>query len=320
MRVHRRLTIVLSLAAVLTATLVSAGSASSAAAGTSGAGGALPTTLQLPDGFQPEGIAIGRSRHGAFAYFGSRADGRIFRVDLVTGAGRQLSPPVGTASLGMKTDGRLFVAGGGGGDARVIDVRTGAVLASYRFVTSGETFVNDVVLTGGAAYFTDSRRAVLYKLTLGRHGELPATFATLPLTGDLVITPGATNLTGIAATPDGRALVVVQSNTGLLFRVDPATGATTLVDTGGRTFPGGDGLWASGRTLYLVQNRLNTVVALELSRTGATARWRAERIDPRFDVPTTIAQFGHRLYLPNARFTTPPTPTTPYNAVAIAAF
>jgi hypothetical protein len=43
-----------------------------------------------------------------------------------------------------------------------------------------------------------------------------------------------------------------------------------------------------------------------------------ERIgDPRFDVPATVARFGHRLYLPNARFTTPPTPTTPYDAVAI---
>jgi hypothetical protein len=29
-------------------------------------------------------------------------------------------------------------------------------------------------------------------------------------------------------------------------------------------------------------------------------------------VPTTIAEFGHSFYLPNARFTTPPTPTTPY--------
>ena len=39
--------------------------------------------------------------------------------------------------------------------------------------------------------------------------------------------------------------------------------------------------------------------------------------DPRFDVPTTVAEFGNRLYLVNARFSTPPTPTTTYNAVAI---
>ena len=33
---------------------------------------------------------------------------------------------------------------------------------------------------------------------------------------------------------------------------------------------------------------------------------------PGFDVPTTIASYRHSLYLPNARFTTPPTPTTDY--------
>ncbi len=34
--------------------------------------------------------------------------------------------------------------------------------------------------------------------------------------------------------------------------------------------------------------------------------------DPDFDVPTTIDEFGKRLYAVNARFTTPPTATTPY--------
>jgi len=314
MTVHRRVTVVLTLAAAITATLL----ATPAAADASGADRPLPITLHLPDGFQPEGIAIGR---GPFAYFGSRADGRILRINLVSGAGTQLSPPVGSASLGMKVDarGRLFVAGGGGGDARVVDTRTGAVLASYKFTTE-TTFVNDVVLLDGAAYFTDSRRAVLYKVAPGRHGELPATFTTLPLGGDFVLTPGATNLNGIAATPDGRALIAVQSNTGLLLRIDPRTGVAKRVDTGDRTFVNGDGLWLSGRTLYVVQNRDNTVVAVQLSRDGSAGAVRAQRTDPRFDVPTTIAQFGHRLYLPNARFTTPPAADTTYTAVAIAAF
>ncbi|MET7401302.1 superoxide dismutase [Dactylosporangium sp. NPDC005572] len=303
----------LTLAATIMATLV----ASPAAASSSGHR-PLPTTLNLPDGFQPEGIAIGP---GPFAYFGSRADGRIWRVNLVSGAGSELSPAVGTGSLGLKTDdrGRLFVAGGGAGNARVVDLRTGAVLASYQFATA-PTFVNDVVLTESAAYFTDSRKAVLYKVAFGRGGKLPASFTTIALTGDFVLTPDVNNLNGIAETPDGKALVAVQSNTGFLFRIDPRTGATTRIDVGDALFPAGDGLLVAGRTLYVVQNRLNTVAAVKLDRSGRTGELRATTTDPRFDVPATVAKFGNRLYLPNARFTTPATPTTPYTAVAIPTF
>lgn len=35
-------------------------------------------------------------------------------------------------------------------------------------------------------------------------------------------------------------------------------------------------------------------------------------------VPTTVAAYGDRLYLPNARFTTTPTPDTPYDVIAVA--
>ncbi|MEU4594988.1 superoxide dismutase [Micromonospora aurantiaca (nom. illeg.)] len=277
-----------------------------------------PSVIALPDGFQPEGVAAA----GRYAWFGSRATGEIYRADLITGAGRQVSPATGTPSLGLKVDprGRLFVADGTAGDARVIDTRTGAVLASYRFADT-PTFVNDVALTRDAAWFTDSNRPVLYRLPLGRGGTLPPAggFTTLPLTGDFQQTGTGINLNGIAPTPDGRALIVVQSNTGTLFRVDPATGVTTTVDVPGSTFVNGDGLLLLGRTLYVVQNRLNQVAAVELNRAGTTGVLRRVLTDPDFDVPTTVASALGRLYLPNARFSTPPTPATPYTAVAVDA-
>ncbi|MEU0962788.1 superoxide dismutase [Micromonospora aurantiaca] len=277
-----------------------------------------PSVIALPDGFQPEGVAAA----GRYAWFGSRATGEIYRADLITGAGRQVSPATGTPSLGLKVDprGRLFVAGGTVGDARVIDTRTGAVLASYRFADA-PTFVNDVALTRDAAWFTDSNRPVLYRLPLGRGGTLPPAggFTTLPLTGDFQQTGTGINLNGIAPTPDGRALIVVQSNTGTLFRVDPATGVTTTVDVPGSTFVNGDGLLLLGRTLYVVQNRLNQVAVVELNRAGTTGVLRRVLTDPDFDVPTTVASALGRLYLPNARFSTPPTPATPYTAVAVDA-
>jgi sugar lactone lactonase YvrE len=277
----------------------------------------FPTTIALPNGFQPEGIATGP---GPFSYFGSRATGQIYRANLVTGAGQVISPATGTGSLGMKTDarGRLFVAGAGAGNARVIDTRTGAVLASYQFATA-PTFINDVVLTKRAAYFTDSFKAVLYKVPLGRDGALPPAngFVTIPLSGDFVLQPAVINANGIVQTPDGNALIIVQSNTGLLFRVDPVSGVTTKVDVGAESFPNGDGLLLIGPTLFVVQNRLNAIAVVKLDRRGTSGVVSQRITDPRFDVPTTVAAFGDRLYLPNARFTTTPTPTTPYTAVAV---
>jgi sugar lactone lactonase YvrE len=218
----------------------------------------------------------------------------------------------------MKIDSRrrLFVSGGGAGDARVVDLQTGAVLAHYQFATAGPgTFINDVALTGDAAYFTDSRQAKLFKIAFGRHGALPTGFSEVPLTGDFVLTPAVNNANGIVRTPDGRGLIIVQSNTGLLFRVDPRTGVTRKIDV--EALPNGDGLLIIGRTLYVVQNVLNTVAVVALDK-HATSGVVTQRItDPRFDVPTTVAPFHNRLYLPNARFTTPATPTTTYTANAV---
>jgi len=274
----------------------------------------FPARIELPAGFQPEGIAIARGT----AYLGSRANGDIYAADLRTGTGKVISPGPGTGSLGMKVDrqGRLFVAGAAGGDGRVIDTRTGRVLASYTFTTTTPTFVNDVIVGKDAAWFTESQQPVLYKVPLGRHGSLPAKAQTVPLSGEYQHTAGL-NANGIAFTPDGRGLLIVQSSTGFLFRVDPRTGVTRKVDLGGAVLTNGDGLLLSGRTLYVVQNRLNKIAVVGLDKTGTTGRVLREISSPDFDVPTTAAAFGSRLYLPNARFTTPPTATTPYWVTAV---
>ncbi len=282
-----------------------------------GAPGPRPTEIALPTGFQPEGIDTGP---GAVAYLGSLADGDIYRADLRTGQGRVISQGPGTPSVGVELDrNRLFVAGGSAGDARVVDVRTGEVLASYQLAAAGTPgFVNDVVVTRRAAYFTDSINAVVYELPLGRRGALPTAgqVRAVPLSGDLVYGAGF-NANGIETTPDGSALLVVQSSTGLLFRVDPATGVSTAVDLGGATLVNGDGLTRDGRTLYAVQNQLNTLAVLTLAHDGSSATVVQRVTDPRFDVPTTVARSGDRLYLPNARFGIPAPETASYEVISI---
>ncbi|MEV5572229.1 superoxide dismutase [Spirillospora sp. NPDC052269] len=272
----------------------------------------FPSDIRLPDGFQPEGIAIGS---GPFAYVGSMADGSIYRADLRTGRGTVFSKGPGTQALGLKLDkyGHLFVAGGTGGDARIVDTHTGRILATYQ-LTSGPAFVNDIVLTEGAAWITDSTNPVLYKLPLNG-GALPSKPERIPLTGDIKYADGF-NANGITPTPDGRALIVVQSNTGDLFRVDQ-NGATHRVNLHGESLKEGDGLLLRGQTLYAVQNMYNTVTVLHLNKAGTDGQVVKRVGSPLFDVPATMAEFGSRLYLTNARFDTTATPTTPYDAVAI---
>jgi hypothetical protein len=275
---------------------------------------ALPDALSLPDGFAPEGIAIGAK---PYAYLGSRATGDILRINLRTGKNALLSAGTGTPSLGLKLDGRgrLFVAGGTGGDARVIDTATGRVLKTYRLQT-GTAFINDVVLTSTAAWFTDSANPVLFKLPLGAGGELPDEAVRVPLTGSFEFEAG-TNANGIVALPDGRHLLVVQSNTGKLFRVS-LDGRSSAVDLGGESLLYGDGMLLRGRNLYVVQNRDNVITKIKMDKDGDRGAVQSRTKDARFDVPTTIAQWGGRFYLPNARFTTTATPTTAYTAVSLA--
>ena len=272
----------------------------------SGARG-FPARIDLPNGFQPEGIAIGR---GTNFYVGSIPTGSIWHGDLRTGRGSVLVPPNGRAALGMKVDrrNRLFVAGGQTGGGFVYGARNGAEIAQYSFASSG-SIVNDVVVTRNAAWFTDSSRQFIYKVPIGRHGRL-GTAREIPLTGDIVYGDGF-NANGIDALANGKRLIIVQSNTGKLFRVN-RRGVTDEIELQGGPVVNGDGILLHGRTLYVVRNTDNEIAVVKLSPSLGSGRVVRTITDPGFDVPTTIAEFGKRLYAVNARFTTPPGPDVEY--------
>ncbi|MCW2761788.1 MAG: SMP-30/Gluconolaconase/LRE domain protein [Marmoricola sp.] len=273
-------------------------------------GPGLQRRIDLPDDFRPEGITIGRAHR---AFLGSRKDGDIYAANLRTGAGRVISQGDGSMAVGLKLDRRkrLWVAGGDDGDAKVVSTRNGVVLARYKF-TSRDSFVNDVVLRKGVAWFTDSRRAVLYKVTYRGGPAARAKVRTLALRGAWRQVPDTNNANGISTTPNGRALLVVQSSTGKLFRVNPRTGNAVQVRLGSEMLTNGDGLLRRGRIMYVVKNQLNRVAVLRLAKSGRRGHLVRTLTSPDFDVPTTVARYRRSLYLPNARFTTPESPTTDY--------
>ncbi|MGW1887822.1 SMP-30/gluconolactonase/LRE family protein [Streptomyces sp. NPDC001970] len=297
------------------AALATAAGAGTASAATVGTAAAWPNEFPLPDGFLPEGITIGAK---PYAYMGSRANGAVYRTDLRTGRGGFLYEGApGTAAIGLKLDddGLLYIAGGGGGTARIVDSRSGRLVDTHQLTDVTGHFVNDVILLRDRAWFTDSRDSVLYGVPRGCDGEI----RRLPLGGDWVQTPDVNNANGIVGTPDGRGLIVVSSNPGKLYRVDLKTGhAAEIALNGADNVSNGDGLLRIGRTLYVVQNRQNLISVFDLDTRVRTATLRRTVTDPRFDVPTTAARWGDRLYLVNARFTSPQTPETTFNGVAVA--
>jgi sugar lactone lactonase YvrE len=175
-------------------------------------------------------------------------------------------------------------------------------------------------VTRKAAWFTDSFQAQVYKVPIGPDGALPdaSQIVTLPLGGEWVQGAGF-GANGISRTPDSKALLVIHSTDGVLYRVDRETGAATAVDLGGATLANGDGLLLRGRKLFVVQNFLNQVSVVRLNPAGTSGTVVRTIEHEEFDVPTTVARFGNRLYLPNARFGTTPTPTTTYTVVQVPA-
>ena len=221
-----------------------------------------------------------------------------------------MEPVQGQVAVGVHLDGgRLWVAGGATGAARVYDAGSGELLDSWQ-LASGTTFINDVVVTGDTAWFTDSRNPVLYGVRIG--DDQPT---ALPLTGDLQFVSGV-NTNGIETT-DGTNLVVVQSPTGLLFTVDPATGVTDQIDLGSETVVNGDGLLYDGRV------PLRRAEPAQPDRPGRPGRrpelghggGPAHRSRPRR--AHHGGAFAGRLWAVNARFGTEATPTTYYSVISV---
>ena len=180
-----------------------------------------PSAYVLPgNAVFPEGIAF--DQHTGHFYVSSTTDGSILRGHVSEPAA---SPFIaGTtgpfSAIGVDVDGGLlYVAGGMTGTARVYDASTGALLRTFTSGAGG--FLNDLaVAKNGDVFVTDSFRPVLWRIPSGVTGG--ALEPWLDLTGTPMQYTTGFNANGIVATPDGKYLIVSQSNTGELFPISAA--------------------------------------------------------------------------------------------------
>lgn len=274
-----------------------------------GALAVLPATAQpRPDAYTlpgsnvfPEGVAFDPETQTL--YVSSTTDGTIF-LGTPGDETAEVFLPGGedgrTSATGLAAvDRLLFVSGGGTGDMFVYDAASGDLLADFT-TTRSPTFVNDVAVVDGSVFFTDSLSPVLYRVFHDGSGWQMEEW--LDFTGTALEYEMGFNANGIVASPDAQYLVIVQSNTGELFRVEVATQDVMQIDLGGTALTAGDGLVLRGRTLYVVRNSLELIAEVQLSGDLSTGELVGETTDESFMFPTTAAIANGRLLVVNSQF------------------
>ncbi|MFD5825959.1 SMP-30/gluconolactonase/LRE family protein [Lentzea sp. NPDC060358] len=294
------------LGGVLTAALLSSAVLTAAPAGAHG-GHSVDRYVVPGDKAHPEGIV--REPGTPYFYVSGTTDGTIWRGH-VDQPRLQVFLPGGadgrTTAVGMKiTRGRLVVAGGATGKVFVYSTRTGDLLHVF---DSGarDGLVNDVAIApNGDAYVTDSFRPVLYRITAAQLasrevGQPLRTF--VDFTGTPVKYEEGINGNGLVVTPDGRYVLMADTNSQAFYRIGTRTGAVTPVDLGGVGDIGSDGLLLRGGKLYSVTSLFHPEGEISVLKLGADySRARVERrINGRgMDVPSTAAFDGGDLLVVN---------------------
>jgi hypothetical protein len=277
--------------------------------GGGGGGGERLFTLAPDPAGNPEGIAT----RGRTFFVSITADGAIYRGSLARDTVKPFIPGAqGKAAVGIKVRaGKLYVAGGPTGTITVYDLATRQPLATFETGTGG--FLNDLVVTRtGDVYVTDSFRPMLWHVTAAQVAAGGGTPQALDVSSGIPFQDGF-NLNGIVAR-NATSLIVVQTNTGKLFRVDLAadgSAITRITEVQGVTVAGGDGLLRDGGRLVVVQGGPPAQLTLVKLKGGARrGQIRGAITSDKLNGPSTVARARDLYLVVNADFATSTKPFT----------
>jgi Cu-Zn family superoxide dismutase len=262
--------------------------------------------------FFPEGIAY--DPHAGTFYTGSTVTGDIVKVNVKTGATELFaggSKQGRSFCTGMKLDrkDRLWVCGGEEAKVQLLN-KHGELIKNWDLKTLFNAgFINDCIISNQYIYFTDSRVQKIYRADVSKNEPgnieewLTFTNQQIPYAATGV------NANGIEATPDGKYLIVVISNSGKLYRIDISTKVIDEI-TLNSPITSGDGLWLDGKTLYVSRNALNKVFPVILNSTYTTGIV-GEGFGENLLFNTTIAKAGKFLLVVNGQLNRRPNPNNP---------
>ncbi|HET7500375.1 MAG TPA: hypothetical protein VFK02_05205 [Kofleriaceae bacterium] len=260
----------------------------------------------------PEGVAADPIS-GVF-FVAATGDGTIYRGTLGNPNVEEFIPgATGKSAVGLKVArGQLYVVGGSTGSVVVYDLLSRRQVAS--FATGAGGFLNDLAVTSnGDVFVTDSFRPTLWHITAAQVRAGGGTPEAISVAPEITFQAGF-NLNGIVAL-DARTLVVVQSNTGALFRIDLARSGRQIQQITVDPLVSGDGMLIDRGQLIVVQGATAQLTFVELDRRAARGTVVAHVTDPTLRGPSTVARSRDRYLVVNADFATS---TQPFTVSSIA--
>lgn len=284
-----------------------------------------PSTYGNPEGvaFDPDTDAFFVGTTGV----GADEGGAIYRGTLDSSQVQLfIEGAPGREAVGIEVfDGRLYVAGGFSGRVSIYDLATRQLLADFEGFGAG--MLNDLVVTkAGEVFITDSFEPTLWHITAAQvdvaaGGGAPGAPVRIPMVGEgspIEWVYGDFNLNGIVAIDGGRSLIVVQSSTGKLFRIDLARTAPD-----GRVIRAreiheialaeplfGDGLLLDKGHLVVVTFAPAALAFVRLDHRAERGVVVEYRTDPTLRGPSTVARADQYYLVVNADFETSTTPFT----------
>ncbi len=261
-------------------------------------------TLQPDPAGNPEGVAFDKRSQAFFVSI--TAGGAIYRGTLGSDVVSPFIPGAGgRAAVGLELrHGKLYVAGGATGSITVYDLATRQTVAE--FDTGAGGFLNDLVVTErGDVYVTDSFRPTLWHVTAAQVRAGSGTPRALRVR-TIPFEAGEFNLNGIVA-KGSRGLVVVDSNSGTLFRIDLSNHGSSIRgidEIEGVTLPGGDGLLLDHGRLVVVQGDPAQLSFVKLRSGASRAELERTQTSDLLRGPSTVDRANGLYLVVNADFDT----------------
>ena len=255
----------------------------------------------------PESVAVYAGKY----YTGGVCSGKVYRGDLTKRRAAVFVPagpnPVSVGGI-EATATRLIVANAGSGFAKVYNRFTGQRVARFsNGQEPGESIVNDVaVARNGDAYLTEYALSKIYRIPANGIAQHRPGVQNLPVWLNLRGTAfpiRRNSVNGIAATPDGRFLIVTHFKAGELYRIRISDQHVSKIRLHGKHLAGPDGIVLSDAdVLYVVEAGKQRIAEIRLSDHYHRGRVVSRTTSSRFRCPSGVAIAGDRLLVSNLQY------------------